>query len=394
MLNYELIRILNYLFLERTIVVSEYYGSPLTAAADKKNFSHEAILKVFNHCASGLSFIHNRGLVHHNLEPLNILIDEWSNAKLYNFGFYYMTHGDNSEEYVSFPIGTNIRYLAPERILGNHGNPKSDIWSLALIICELVLQVSLWSNMKFPQIARRILSYSTSNGSILEKIAREHNCLDAYNSMDDELKSLLVSCLSFSSKDRPSSEEVLRHPIFHSNRNTFAFKVHKKAVIEMSPLERLDITQIFYLWQLTGGDVYSELKKEGLIRSEAPILTIPRLVMLQSGKSIPIYKSQSSLFDQRFVILNMKNLSERLTLIPKRAFYPLLHCPRLPYNFGTEMRTLPLLIRERNIEYQFYRIVLFARLLKGYPYTRDLIIDEALIDIPPLLRGKIWAGKN
>lgn len=304
-----------------------------------------------------------------------------------------MTHGDNDEEYVSFPIGGNIRYLAPERILGNNANPKSDIWSLALIICELVFGVSLWSSMKFPQVARRILSYSTSNGSVLEKIAREHNCLEIYNEMDEELKTLLISCLQFSSRDRPTSEQVLKHPIFQSNRNTFAYKVHKKAITEMSPLERLDITQIFYLWQLAGGCVYSELKKEGLIRSEAPILTIPRLVMLQSGKSIPIFKSQSSLFDQRFVLLNMKNLSERLTSIPKRAFYPLLHCPRLPYNFGTDMRTLPLLIRERNIEYQFYRIVLFARLLKGYPYTRDLLVEEAKVDIPPLLRGKIWAGE-
>lgn len=359
-----------------------------------KSFQLETILKIFNHCVSGLSYIHSHDFVHHNLEPSNILIDDWNNAKLYNYGFYYMTHGDTDEEYVSFPIGGNIRYLAPERILGNHGNPKSDVWSLALIICELVFGVSLWNNMKFPQIARRILSYSTSNGSVLEKIAREHNCLDAYENMDEELKSLLISCLSFSSRDRPTSEEVLRHSIFQTNRNTFAYKIHKKAIIEMLPLERLDIQQIFYLWQLAGGDVYSELKKEGLIRSEAPILTIPRLVMLQSGKSVPIYKSQSSLFDQRFVLLNMKNLSERLAKIPKRAFYPLLHCPRLPYDFGTDMRTLPLLIRERNIEYQFYRIVLFARLLKGYPYTREMIIEEARIDIPPLLRGKIWAGEN
>lgn len=377
-------------FVERTIVISEYYGSSLDVV--ERNFSFETILKIFHHCASGLSFIHSNDFVHHNLEPSNVLIDEWHNVKLFNYGFYYMTRGDNDEEYVSFPVGINIRYLAPERILGNHGNPKSDVWSLGLIICELAMGISLWSNVKFPQIARRILSYSSSNGSVLEKISREHNCLDAYNSMDEELKSLLESCLAFSSKDRPTSNEILQNSVFDTNRNFLAYKVHKKAITEMSPLERIDISQIFYLWQLTGGDAQSELKNEGLIRSEAPVLTIPRLVMLQNGKSIPIHKSQSSLFDQRFVLLNMKNLCERLSSIPKRAFYPLLHCPRLPYDFGVDMRALPLVIRERNIEYQFYRIVLFARLLKGYPYTRDLIVEEAKIDIPPLLRGKIWAA--
>jgi hypothetical protein len=33
-------------------------------------------------------------------------------------------------------------------------------------------------------------------------------------------------------------------------------------------------------------------------------------------------------------------------------------------------------------------------LLKGYPFTREMIIEEARIDIPPLLRGKIWAGEK
>lgn len=38
------------------------------------------------------------------------------------------------------------------------------------------------------------------------------------------------------------------------------------------------LSHIYYWWQLAGGDVYAELKNEGLIRSEAPILTMPRLV--------------------------------------------------------------------------------------------------------------------
>jgi TBC domain-containing protein kinase-like protein len=342
-----------------------------------------------------LSFIHSKEIVHNNLDQTNILVDEWHNIKLYNYGFFYMTRGESNggnEEYVTFPIGSNIRYLSPERILGSHCNVKSDVWSLALIISELLLGISLWNNVKFAQIARKILSYGTSNGSVLEKIARDHNCLDAYTQMNSEMRDLLESCLSISPKDRPTCNDILNANLFVNYKDFIAFKTHKKGIRELAPMERLDIAQVYHLWQLTGGDVQAELKKEGLIRSEAPILTIPRLVLLQSGKSIPIYKSQSSLFDQRFVLLNTKNLSDRLSLIPKRAFYPLLHCPRLPYNFGHEMRSLPLVIRERNIEYQFYRIVLFNRLLQGYPYTRDLIIEEAKIDVPPLLRGKIWAA--
>lgn len=380
------------IILERTTIVSEYFGSPLTDCRFKfpsdKRF--ETILKIFHHCTSGLNHIHRNNFVHHNIEPTNVLLDEDFNVKLFNYGLFYMTRGHEDEEYVSFPIG-NIRYLAPERILGNHGNPKSDIWSLGLIVAELVFEISLWINMKFSQIVRKILSYANIGGSVLEKIAREHNCIESFNNMDKDLKDLLESCLTIASRNRPTGEEILKSKVFDKYSEAIQYTTKPKSVTELSPIERLELHQVYYLWQLTGGDVQAELKKEGLIRSEAPILTIPRLVLLQNGKSHPVHKSQSSLFDHRIVILNTNNLCERLSLVPRRAFYPLLHCPRLPNNFGTEMQSLPLVIRERNIEYQFYRIVLFERMLKGYPFTRDLIVEQANIDIPPLLRGRIWA---
>ncbi|KRT78462.1 GTPase activator protein, partial [Oryctes borbonicus] len=55
-----------------------------------------------------------------------------------------------------------------------------------------------------------------------------------------------------------------------------------------------------------------------------------------------------------------------------------------------DVADLPLVIRERDPEYQFHRVILLRKLLYGYPYTRDMIVKEAEVDIPPLLRGDIW----
>ena len=41
---------------------------------------------------------------------------------------------------------------------------------------------------------------------------------------------------------------------------------------------------------------------------------------------------------------------------------------------------------------QFHRIVLYDRLLQAYPFTRSRIVKEARIDIPPLVRAKVWAA--
>lgn len=53
---------------------------------------------------------------------------------------------------------------------------------------------------------------------------------------------------------------------------------------------------------------------------------------------------------------------------------------------------LPLFLREQDINYQYYRQTLFSELLRQYPASRREILHHAKVDIPPLLRGKIWAA--
>lgn len=57
-----------------------------------------------------------------------------------------------------------------------------------------------------------------------------------------------------------------------------------------------------------------------------------------------------------------------------------------------ETASLPLVIKERDVRYQFKRTVLYRRLLQGYPYTRPNIWKEARIDSLPLYRSYIWAA--
>lgn len=77
-------------------------------------------------------------------------------------------------------------------------------------------------------------------------------------------------------------------------------------------------------------------------------------------------------------------------------------CSLLPLLFCRENKTvnrsvadaqkLPLNIRERDLLYQFHRVVLFDRLLKGYPHTKTMLVREARNDIPPLYRPSIWSA--
>lgn len=115
-----------------------------------------------------------------------------------------------------------------------------------------------------------------------------------------------------------------------------------------------------------------------------------RFVLL-NGKVVGPQRNQSFMLDNRVVSLSLHNLTERLANVKPQAFFPLIHSPKFAVNYCADMEELPLIIRERHTEYQFYRVILFSRLLQGYPYTRDLIIAEAQKDVPPFLRGRIWA---
>ncbi|KAI8147678.1 rab-GTPase-TBC domain-containing protein [Fennellomyces sp. T-0311] len=52
----------------------------------------------------------------------------------------------------------------------------------------------------------------------------------------------------------------------------------------------------------------------------------------------------------------------------------------------------PLSLREQDVNYQNHRQRLFAELLRQYPASHNEILHHAKVDIPPLLRGKIWAA--
>lgn len=98
-----------------------------------------------------------------------------------------------------------------------------DIWSLGIIISELVLNTTLWPSLNLAQFMRKILSLINTK-NVLEKIARECNAMDKYETLDPNLKTLLQACLSISPKDRPSPEDILQHKLFHGMKNDFDYK--------------------------------------------------------------------------------------------------------------------------------------------------------------------------
>lgn len=100
-------------------------------------------------------------------------------------------------------------------------------------------------------------------------MSRLHNVLQ---NVPEDLKAIVEDCLQIYPKDRPTAEQLLGRYVFESFQNQKT--VNKSKVCE--PFEKFTISELYHWWQLAGGDVQLELKKQGLIRSSPPILSLPK----------------------------------------------------------------------------------------------------------------------
>lgn len=88
-------------FSERTIVVSQYCGKPLSDLIGKEQFSFDDIKRIAFQLITAVNVLHEQKIVHRNLSSCNILLQDNNDIKLFNYGLYYMTAGG---QLVSFPI--------------------------------------------------------------------------------------------------------------------------------------------------------------------------------------------------------------------------------------------------------------------------------------------------
>ena len=85
---------------------------------------------------SAIAYLHDIYIIHGDIKPLNILILEDGRIKIIDFGF--ATSLNNDEINYSNPVIGSIHYLSPEQVCGVSPTIKSDIYSLGIIMFELL----------------------------------------------------------------------------------------------------------------------------------------------------------------------------------------------------------------------------------------------------------------
>ena len=109
-------------------------GSSLRTMIDGGSLPMAAAIRIARNVAEGLRAAHRKGIVHRDIKPENIIIPKEGGAKIADFG---LAKGTDHPQGAGQASGT-ISYMAPEQLRGDMVTHLADIWSLGVVMYEMV----------------------------------------------------------------------------------------------------------------------------------------------------------------------------------------------------------------------------------------------------------------
>ena len=139
---------------DESFMVMEYVrGKTLRdIVADRGPLAPHEAARIVGQIAAALDAAHEAGVIHCDVKPANVILDEHGTAKLTDFGIARAARGPREHEL----IGT-ARYIAPERVAGEAPTERSDIYSLGLVAYELFAGRPAYAEMETEDLLRQRL---------------------------------------------------------------------------------------------------------------------------------------------------------------------------------------------------------------------------------------------
>jgi eukaryotic-like serine/threonine-protein kinase len=198
-------------------------GVPLTDYCREHSCSVEQRLQLFRAVAEAVQYAHGQAVIHRDLKPSNILVKHDGGVRLLDFGI--AKHLESVAERVDQTV-TGLRlmtpaYAAPEQIRGDQVGIRTDVYSLGVILYELLATEPPFdlSNLTPAEAATIIVEHEPGRPSTaVRRAAQSADVSDAVSLSETAWADLDVLCLTAMHKDpqrRYRSAEALIRDIDH-----------------------------------------------------------------------------------------------------------------------------------------------------------------------------------
>ena len=96
----------------------------------------DQVLSIVAQIAQGLAYAHDKGVVHRDVKPSNVMVGRDGHAKITDFGIARMASSAVRTQ-TGIVLGSP-KYMSPEQVMGRHTDQRSDIFSLGVMLYEML----------------------------------------------------------------------------------------------------------------------------------------------------------------------------------------------------------------------------------------------------------------
>jgi eukaryotic-like serine/threonine-protein kinase len=195
------------------LVLEFIKGQPLSKIIERGSVPFPKACAWTAEVAGALAVAHRKGVIHGDVKPANILITEDDRIKLTDFGMARLASRDSRDT----PLLGSPAYWCPEQILGKPQDARSDIFSLGVVLYEMVTGHRPFDADSLQGICAKVLSSTPLPPS------------HANPSVPVAFNELISSCLAKDPAQRCASAETLAEKLHPLSRRPAAVQTTQPA---------------------------------------------------------------------------------------------------------------------------------------------------------------------